>query len=164
MKLAIFVAYFYTVVQAIGQTTTPTPAIQPPNFSLTIKALDKAFHIGQDALLFITFTNVTNHDIYFSRVPGYDNPEFSYFFSILNEGGENKESLYSAHIHDPAVHHHGSQVTDFLKPGASLEMKAHLNRIADLDKPGHYTVQVSRDDRAAGRVVTSNKVVVDIVK
>jgi len=162
-SILFLVTCLYAVANVTGQNTAPIPTTQPPSFTLTIKTPSRAFRLGEDVLLYLVFTNTTDHDIYFTRAPGYNNPEFSYHFSILNEKGENKESRYSASIHDPSVLHHGSQAMDILKPGADLEMKAHLNRIADLDKPGHYTVQISRNDRASGRMITSNKIVVDIV-
>lgn len=135
----------------------------PVRASLTIKQPEKAFRIGEEVVLQIVFTNTSDHDVYFKHVPGYNNPEFSYYFSILTDLGENKESRYSANIHDPKVFYHGSVSGEFLKPGASCEMKARLNRVADLDQPGRYHIQISRNDRIAEQMVTSNKVVVEII-
>jgi hypothetical protein len=45
----------------------------------------------------------------------------------------------------------------------STVQTAHLERLVNLNRPGQYTVRVSRTDPATGTVVKSNEVTLNVV-
>ncbi len=52
---------------------------------------------------------------------------------------------------------------DYVQPGMSVAQMAHLAKLVNLNKPGKYTVQVSRIDPTTHKVVKSNEVTLNVV-
>ena len=52
---------------------------------------------------------------------------------------------------------------DYVQPGMSVAQTAHLAKLVNLNRPGQYTVRVSRTDPATHKVVKSNEVTLNVV-
>jgi hypothetical protein len=55
------------------------------------------------------------------------------------------------------------RTVEYVQPGQSIVLAAHLGRLVNLRKPGAYTVRVSRIDPASHVRVESNEITVSVV-
>jgi hypothetical protein len=108
-----------------------------PTFSLTLSPGTRnknipEYRAGSDMWITIVQTNLTKHDIYCSL--------WSEDYEAVDEDGKTVER-----------HHRGMgavDITDCILPaGASDPNEFLLNRIFKLDRPGKYTIRVSRRER-----------------
>jgi dipeptidyl aminopeptidase/acylaminoacyl peptidase len=154
----------------IAPTPVPTPAPKEnvpdtegdASFQITIKAPNDEVQVGSGVRLVISLTNLSNRQILFAHRPGVNNPEFSYKIEVHNAAGRPvEETAYGRE----AEQRRGTEgrTIDYIQPGMSTVQMAHLEKLVNLNKPGKYTVMVSRTDPTTKKVVKSNEVTLNVV-
>jgi gentisate 1,2-dioxygenase len=118
--------------------------------------------LGSDAQIVISLTNTSDHQILFAHRPGINNPEFSYKIEVRNAAGHAVEATAYGRDAQQRRDTEGRTV-DYVQPGMSVAQMAHLAKLVNLNKPGKYTVQVSRTDPTTHKVVKSNEVTLNVV-
>jgi hypothetical protein len=108
----------------------------------------------------ITLKNVSDHQILFGHKPGMDNPEFSYRIEVRNAAGKVVEETEYAREATQRQQTE-SRTVDYVQPGATTVQTAHIGKLVSLNRPGRYTVQVSR--KVGSAVVRSNELTVNVV-
>jgi dipeptidyl aminopeptidase/acylaminoacyl peptidase len=129
-------------------------------FTITLSAPDNEVQVGSDARVMITLKNVSDHQILFGHKPGMDSPEFSYRIEVRNAAG---------HVVDETEYGHEamqrqqseSRTVDYVQPGGTTVQTAHIAKLVSLNRPGRYTVQVSR--KVGSAVVKSNELTLSVV-
>jgi hypothetical protein len=141
----------------------PSPAAKSgAPFLIAISAPSDEVKVGGDARIVITLRNLEEHEIRFPHLPGADSPEFSYRIVVRNAAGKAvQETAYGRE----AQQRQGAEgrTVEYVQPGGSVVLTAHLGKLVNLKKPGEYRVKVSRRDPASGLVVESNEVAVEVV-
>jgi hypothetical protein len=134
-----------------------------PTFSLTLTSgtrnkIMSEYRVGDDMWLTIVQTNLTNHDIDCSSVwGGIDRNEYE----ATDEDGK------------PAVRYHrGTESYThlcILPAGARLPDEVLINRVFKLNRPGKYTIRVSRqepfvkDEKGEPPVIWSNPITITVL-
>jgi hypothetical protein len=160
-----------------SQAGLPPPSVAPPpsataptsqasngqaTFVISISAPNDEVQVGGDARVNITLTNVSEHQILFAHRPGMSNPEFSYTIVVKNAAGRAVEE--TAYGREARQHQQTENRTvDYVQPGQSLVLMAHIARLVNLSRPGAYAVRVSRRDPETHMVVESNEVTLNVV-
>jgi hypothetical protein len=132
------------------------------SFEIAISAPSDEVQVGADARIVITLSNTSDREILFSHRPGTNNPEFSYRIEMRNAAGRAVEETEYAREARLRQQTEGRSV-DYVQPGMSTAQTAHLGRLVNLNRPGRYTVRVSRVDPATHAVVKSNEVTLNVV-
>jgi hypothetical protein len=132
------------------------------SFQIEISAPSDEVQVGGDARIVITLNNRSDHEILFAHRPGTNNPEFSYRIDVRNAAGREAEETAYAREARTRQQTEGRSV-DYLQPGMSSVQTAHLGRLVNLNRPGRYTVRVSRVDPATKAVVKSNEITLNVV-
>jgi hypothetical protein len=132
------------------------------SFQIAISAPSDEVQLGADARIVITLSNLAEHQILFAHRPGMNHPEFSYTFHVRNAAGRVVEE--TAYARESRMHPETEgRTVDYVQPGQSVTLTAHLARLVNLSRPGRYTVQVSRRDPASQAVVESNEITLNVV-
>ncbi|NYF88030.1 PD40 domain-containing protein [Tunturiibacter empetritectus] len=131
--------------------------ISQGSFAVTINAPTGGLRVGEDARVFITLTNISDHPILFSHRPGTDNPEFSFILLVRNSTGRLMGENIAGSLQPSDL-----QKIDQIPSGGSVTQTAHLSKLVNLSLPGHYTVRVYRRDADTNQVVQSNEVALTI--
>jgi hypothetical protein len=132
------------------------------SFQIEISAPSDEVQLGADARIVITLSNLAEHQILFAHRPGMNHPEFSYTFHVRNAAGRVVEE--TAYARESRMHPETEgRTVDYVQPGQSVTLTAHLARLVNLSRPGRYTVQVSRRDPASQAVVESNEITLNVV-
>jgi hypothetical protein len=121
------------------------PGATSPSFTLSIRGGDVdgpryEFRVGSMVVVTISMTNVTNHDIDYSGYFRHLNEQYSYL--VWDEDGKPAEKISFG---DPD-RSSSSQYWSAISPGKTKTYAAELEQIYKFDRPGKYTVQVSRPD------------------
>jgi dipeptidyl aminopeptidase/acylaminoacyl peptidase len=133
-----------------------------PSFLIAISAPNDEVQVGSDARITITLTNLAEHQILFAHRPGMNNPEFSYTIVVRNAAGRAVEE--TAYGRETRLHQQTEdRSVDYVQTGQSVVQTAHLTRLFNLNRPGQYTVKVSRVDPASHAVVGSNVITLNVV-
>jgi hypothetical protein len=131
-------------------------------FSISISAPMTEVQVGSDAQVVIALKNVSEHQILFAHRPGTNNPEFSYTIEVRNAAGHGAdETAYGREARERQQTE--NRTVDYVQPGRSAVQTAHIAKLVNLERPGAYTVVVSRKDAASGVVVRSNEITVNVV-
>jgi hypothetical protein len=110
----------------------------------------------------ITLRNLAEHEILFPHRPGADNAEFSYRIVVRNAAGKTvDETAYGKEARQRQAEE--GRTVEYVQPGGSVVLTAHLAKLVNLKRPGEYRVKVWRKDPASGMVVESNEIAVDVV-
>jgi hypothetical protein len=118
--------------------------------------------MGADARIVITLSNTSDREMLFAHRPGTNNPEFSYRIEVRNAAGrEVEETAYGREARQRQQTE--GRTVDYVQPGMSTVQTAHLERLVNLNRPGRYTVRVSRTNPATGVAVRSNEVTLNVV-
>jgi dipeptidyl aminopeptidase/acylaminoacyl peptidase len=140
--------------------TKPQTAVGGAEFTITLSAPDNEVQVGSDARVMITLKNVSDHQILFGHKPGVDSPEFSYRIEVRNAAGkvvEETEYGREAMLRQQSE----SRTVDYVQPGGTSVQTAHIAKLVSLNRPGRYTVQVSR--KVGSTVVKSNELTLNVV-
>ena len=131
-------------------------------FLIAISAPSDEVSMGGDARIVITLRNLAEHEIRFPHRPGADSPEFSYKIVVRNAAGK---AVDLTPYGREAQERQGAEgrTVEYVQPGGSVVLTAHLGKLVNLKKPGEYRVKVSRKDPTSGMVVESNEIAVDVV-
>jgi len=144
------------------------PGATSPSFTLSIRGGDDAgtryeFKVGSMVAITISMTNIVNHDIDYS---GYSwHLDSSYNYLVWDEDGKPAEKIFFG---DPD-RSTSSPYWSGISPGKTKTYEADLEEIYKFDRPGKYTVQVSRpdedylDENGKPTVVKSNIITITIV-
>jgi hypothetical protein len=121
------------------------PGATSPSFTLSIRGGDDAgtryeFKVGSMVAITISMTNVTNHDIDYSG--RFWHLDSSYNYLVWDEDGKPAEKISFG---DPD-RSTSSPFWSGISPGKTKTYEADLEQIYKFDRPGKYTVQVSRPD------------------
>jgi dipeptidyl aminopeptidase/acylaminoacyl peptidase len=129
-------------------------------FTITLSAPDNEVQVGSDARVMITLKNVSDHQILFGHKPGMDNPEFSYRIEVRNAAGHvMEETEYGREAMQRQQSE--SRTVDYVQPSGTTVQTAHIAKLVNLNRPGRYTVQVSR--KVGSAVVKSNELTLNVV-
>jgi hypothetical protein len=132
------------------------------SFLIAISAPNDEVQVGADARIVITLRNMSDRQMLFAHRPGMNNPEFSYRIEVRNAAGrEVEETAYGREARQRQQTE--GRTVDYVQPGMSTVQTAHLERLVNLNRPGRYTVRVSRVDPATHAVVKSNEVTLNVV-
>jgi len=121
------------------------PGATSPSFTLSIRGGDAAstryeFKVGSIVAITISMTNITDHDIDYSGAFRHLDEQYKYF--VWNEDGNPAEKLSFG---DPD-RSTSSPFWSGISPGKTRTYEADLEQIYKFDRPGKYTVQISRPD------------------
>jgi hypothetical protein len=149
----------------------PTSA-NTPLFSVTLDAPKASLKSGAKLILRVTVTNTSDHNIPFKRTPNpISNEEFRYQIEIRDADGQPAPPSARVRALQGQIrmtedwHNHAY----WLKPGESYSDDLEITKFYDLDKPGIYTVSVSKDlltrqyPVALESIVKSNAVTITVV-
>jgi dipeptidyl aminopeptidase/acylaminoacyl peptidase len=131
------------------------------SFSIVISAPVNEVQVGSDAQVVIALKNVSERQILFAHRPGTNNPEFSYTIEVRSATGGVEETAYGREARERQQTE--NRTVEYVQPGRSVVQTAHIAKLVNLERPGTYTVVVSRKDAASGTVVRSNEVMVNVV-
>jgi hypothetical protein len=132
------------------------------SFQIAISAPTDEVQVGADARIVITLRNTSDRQMLFAHRPGMNNPEFSYRIEVRNAAGHDVEETASGREARQRQQTEGRTV-DYVQPGMATVQTAHLERLVNLNRPGRYTVRVSRIDPATRAVVKSNELTLNVV-
>ena len=143
------------------------PPLQQPvggeDYTVAIGGPQDAVRTGSDVRVTIALRNVSNHQIAFAHKPGTNNPEFSYRIEVKDAKGHLVEE--TAYGREALQHQQEeSRMVEYVQPGKAAVQTAHLAKLVNLNRPGRYTVQVSRKDAKSGVVVRSNELTLNVVR
>ena len=145
LLLALFAVTSFLVPRAAAQT-----AKQP--FALTLSTDSPSVKAGSDVWVKVTMTNLSNHDVN-CAVWSSNGVDLNYMFDVRDGNGTAPPKKTSKH---PEIEGAGSIGLCTLSPGQSTTPEDNLiSRLFHMEKPGQYTVQVSRqasEDPHAGKV------------
>jgi hypothetical protein len=83
-------------------------------------------------------------------------------FQVRNAAGRVVEE--TAYARESRMHPDTEgRTVDYVQPGQSVVQTADLARLVNLNRPGRYTVRVSRVDPATRAVVKSNEIPLNVV-
>jgi hypothetical protein len=131
------------------------------SFSIVISAPVNEVQVGSDAQVVIALKNVSGRQILFAHRPGTNNPEFSYTIEVRSATGGVEETAYGREARERQQTE--NRTVEYVQPGRSVVQTAHIAKLVNLERPGAYTVVVSRKDAASGTVVRSNEITVNVV-
>jgi dipeptidyl aminopeptidase/acylaminoacyl peptidase len=131
------------------------------SFSIAISAPVNEVQVGSDAQVVIALKNVSERQLLFAHRPGTNNPEFSYSIEVRSATGGVEETAYGREARERQQTE--NRTVEYVQPGRSVVQTAHIAKLVNLERPGAYTVVVSRKDAASGVVVRSNEVTVNVV-
>jgi dipeptidyl aminopeptidase/acylaminoacyl peptidase len=132
------------------------------SFQIAVVSPSDEVQLGTDVQVLIALRNMSDGQILFAHHPGANNPEFSYKIAVRNAAGHLVEE--TAYGREAREHKETeSRTVDYLQPGMSSMETAHLAKLVNLNRPGQYTVQVSRTDPVSHEVVKSNEVTLNVV-
>jgi hypothetical protein len=122
------------------------PGATAPSFTLSIRGGDDAgaryeFKVGSIVAITISMTNIANHDIDYSS-HFWHGLIGNYNYLVWDEDGKPAEKIFFG---DPD-RSTSSQYWSGISPGKTETYEADLEQIYKFDRPGRYTVQVSRPD------------------
>jgi len=136
-----------------------------PTFALTLSPgtrnkIISEYHVGDDMWITIVMTNLTNHDIDCSSqgAGGYDR---MYGYEAIDEEGKPVEKRHQG----TESYDHGGGIG----AGGSVPDEILINRVFKLNRPGKYTIRVSRqepfvkDEKGEPPVVWSNPITITVV-
>jgi len=131
-----------------GRTVGPIqhPGATSPSFTLSIRGGDvdgarSEFKVGSIVVVMISMTNIVNHNIDYSGYFRHLDEQYKYF--VWDEDGKPAEKISFG---DPDLST-SSPYWSGISPGKTRTYAAELDLIYKFDRPGNYTVQVSRPDR-----------------
>jgi len=128
-------------------------------FSLVVSTPESTVKAGTDLKAAVTMTNTSDHDIFYRADPSGTLLPFA--FDVRDSEGkvvsETSKGL-SAHGKNMAA---GSYLGVPIHPGESIHRERVLNKEFDLEKPGKYTVQATRE--SGSTVVKSNIITITVV-
>jgi len=121
------------------------PGATSPSFTLSIRGGDDAgtrneFKVGSIVAITISMTNITNHDIDYSGYFRHLDEQYNYL--VWDEDGKPAEKISFG---NPDLSTSSPYWSEIL-PGKTETYEADLEEIYKFDRPGKYTVQVSRPD------------------
>jgi hypothetical protein len=121
------------------------PGATAPSFTLSIRGGDDAgtryeFRVGSIVAITISMTNTTNHDIDYSG--HFRHLDEGYHYLVWDEDGKPAEKISFGDPDRSTSSPHLSGIS----PGKTKTYEADLEQIYKFDRPGKYTVQVSRHD------------------
>jgi hypothetical protein len=141
---------------------SPSGGDQSSSFQIAISAPSDEVQVGADARIVISLRNTSDRQMLFAHRPGMNNPEFSYGIEVRNAAGHAVEE--TAYGREARLRQQTEgRTVDYVQPGMSTVQTAHLERLVNLNRPGRYTVRVSRVDAATKAVVKSNEVTLNVV-
>jgi hypothetical protein len=144
------------------------PGATKPSFTVTLspglrnKNLSE-FRVGSKVWIAITQANTTNHTIDCSGLARNGIDTF-YFYDVRDEDGNPAEKLVRPHMGLDA----GQPTWCSILAGGSHLDEEQISRIYKFDRPGRYTIQVSRfdpeikDDQGNPLKVLSNTITITI--
>jgi hypothetical protein len=108
-------------------------------YTLTLSAKTYDFRVGSDVWIEIIQTNTSNQTVS-CAYQGYGGVNHKYQYDVRDEDGKPAEKAVRPHMDTEPEDYHGCS----LAPGESHSNRILLSRVYKFDRPGKYTVQVSR--------------------
>ena len=143
------------------------PGATAPSFTLSIRGGDDAstryeFKVGSIVAITISLTNIVNHDIDYSGHFRHLDEQYKYL--VWDEDGSPAEKISFGDPDRSTSSPYWSEVSS----GETKTYEADLEQIYKFDRPGKYTVQVSRpdpdflDENGKPTVIKSNIITITI--
>jgi len=139
-------------------------APEKPTFSITISTPKAEVAFGADVWITMTMTNISEQTIDCSSWAGSDSVNYSYKYEVRDEQGDMPEKFVLSHSH-PEIGPSGSSIPCKLEPEKSTKWETWLNRVYLFNRPGKYTIQVSRlaAVKPADGYIKSNTITVTVL-
>ena len=171
-------AFAVCVSSAQDDKPSPSPNLDPdgvhmqsivnppqtaPSFTLTISTKATEFPVGSRVSIDVVMKNITKHTIDHSDWYS-DAGEMSYSYDVRDEDGKPAEKIVHQNPElDTPGHYWGA-----ILPGESITSKLRISRVYKFERPGKYSIQVSRpdidfkDDKGNPCKVVSNTITINI--
>jgi hypothetical protein len=140
------------------------PPQSAPSFTLAISTSATEFRVGSRVSIEVIMKNISKHTIDHSDWYS-DAGEMSYSYDVRDEDSNQAEKIVHQHPElDTPSHYFGA-----IPPGGSITSKLRISRIFKFDRPGKYTIQVSRhdpdflDENGKPVAVNSNMITITII-
>ena len=115
---------------------------ETPKFSLELNELRPKSYLGKDIWITIVMTNISEQVIDCSSFIESNSVNHSLRYDVHDPQGNAAEKVVlSSH---PEIGIDGSSYPCSLEPGKSKKWDVAINKAFHLDRPGDYTIQVSR--------------------
>lgn len=152
----LVLAFLSTVTSVTGLVAQTSSEI--PKFTLTLRADNSVVTLGSDIEIGITITNISEDTLtlVFSRE---NNVESGYQYEVRDEQGAMASKVAE---HNPPMGGVGSSTRGILKPGDSIGSGTQISDVYQFDRPGKYTIQVSRKEPGMP-LVQSNIITVTVL-
>jgi hypothetical protein len=145
--------------------TVHTAAQSVASFTLQLNPGAPSFRIGEVVRIEIVQTNVSDHSVSCDYAGG-NAVNLAYDYHVATEDGSPAEKVvWSKPVPPPFSYMQGA-----INPGESNKNWIHLSNVYKFDKPGQYTVWVSRvdpdtsDESGKPLVVKSNTITITITE
>ena len=138
---------------------------ESPSFTLNLSARKAESHVGEAVWIEIVQTNISDHPISCDYAGG-NAVNLAYDYEVTTEDGSPAQKVVWSKPVPPPY----SYMQCGVNPGESNTNAIHLNNVYKLDKPGQYTVWVSRvdpdtdDESGKPLVVKSNTITITITE
>jgi hypothetical protein len=145
--------------------TAPTAAQAPASFTLQLNAIAPSFRIGEAVEIEIVQANVSGHVVSCDYAGG-NAVNLIYDYHVTAPDGAPAEEV----VHSKLVPPPFSYKECGIGPGESNKNWIHLNNVYKFDKPGEYTIWVSRvdpdtkDESGKLVIVKSNTITITITQ
>jgi hypothetical protein len=154
-KIIIFAVACCSTVPSFGQVA---------DFVINISTPQSSVRTGTDIPLEIKVNNVSNRELPILVSPGESGIALAFDVNVFDESMEKvpeTDAGFRAHgkTHIPRTVSGGTMM---IAVGGEHKSTTHLNEIFNLSKPGIYTVQVQKFDKANNRTVKSNIIKISI--
>ena len=154
-KIIIFALTCCSAVPSFGQVA---------DFAINISTPQSSVRTGTDIPVGIKVSNVSNHELPIFVSPGESGIALAFDIGVLDESMEKvleTDAGLRAHgkTHIPRTVSGGTMM---IPVGGEHKSTTHLNEIFNLAKPGIYTVQVQKFDKANNMLVKSNIIKISV--
>jgi hypothetical protein len=134
-----------------------------PPLSISVRAVQPFYKVGNDVSIEIRLTNNLSHDLNTSaNISDLTGVDPNYAFDVRDKSGK-PVPLRSYKNREFAT---GRAIFDVLKSGETVTRIQTISRVFDLSQPGEYTVQVGRrsTDNPKERLMKSNTITVTVTQ
>jgi hypothetical protein len=143
LRLAIFgLPLLPVLLVAQGYSSQASSAV--PGFSLTIRPLESPVVLGEGLTIAIRITNVSASPISF-LIGHYGNEAVGFAYKVRDENGKSlKRASLQGSLRPTGSP--GHETMHELMPEKSIEEATKISDVYQFDRPGKYTIQLSRKE------------------
>lgn len=133
---------------------------QKAEFALSISIPQTTMRSGADIPVEIKIQNISDHEIPIFVSPGESGIASAFEVVVLNQtGAKIPETAAGLQAHGKTnIPNTISGGTMKIPVGGNKKYTTHISKIFDVSRPGRYTVQAQKLDKADGIIVKSNRI------